>query len=626
MNFIEKISEKYFIVLPLIIFVLYLKLMTFNLVGFGDSIIIVDNYERISDFSNLVGEFSSTYPGTTDYKPLTMFSFYINAAFSGSNIYSYHVLNLILLSLTGIYIFKVSDKIFMNRSLSFLFSIIFLIHPLLAGANSLITSRSNILMLLFGVIALFNTVYYSDIKETRYLWQSGLYLLASMMSDFSGFAFLIIILVYHLLYNYRYLKENFNIIFAPILSVLIIWFLFFLNIEHDEGIHVSSLGNGSIQIAGLYINLDAFKSVLNIIGAFLIPIPTYLSTLPVNNPVFMYIGIAILLGLTTAYFVLNNNENFDKRIFWLGVGIIISGVLASVFGLTETQSNIYDYPIDSAYLPILGLLLIIASIMIGFNLSMTTKLSGIVVVILMTVLSFLSFFQLGNYATEIVFYESAHEKQSDNTDLTTKLIGIYIQGAYHEKLENINHKIDFSKSENSESGLSLSEYYYSMKEFDKAIKLLEQIRKHDNNNRKILNLLVNSYYSQNDYDKACEVLSGIASDTSKFPEARWDLFNMYLESKNFEKAIEFGKNSFKDEEEIKRALIIVENRSKIFFKENDNVSVVKSMKTGLELDPDNPYILNYLYDTYIKIGKVDRAKEYERRLRKIFDEQIDGKQ
>ena len=619
MNLLEKLAKNYYIALPVVVLVVYLRILTFDLTGFGDDVIILDNFERISNFSGIVSEFSKTYPGGDDYKPLTMVSFYLYAAFSGQSTYFYHFTNLIIHALVCIILFRFLVLLNFSKPASLIGALIFAVHPLIGGNIALISSRSNLLMLAFGLLAMLYCIKYFNSRASVNIWLSGLFVLLSMLSDFSGFAFSLLIITYSVVFHNREFKDNFNIIIAPLLSIVIIWFLLYLNVDFSGAGNIFNPESGIILISGVFINPEMFKLLPEIAWKFLLPFG--ISPLPFFSTLSIIIGIVVLSAFSILPFFIAKDNNSFKFSTIFGLLFLLFGVIFSAVTLTNISSELFDYLTRFTYLPFVGVVILISALLSEFNLNISNRIYNVGILIVFAMITYINFYNLDDYKSELSFIESASNINPENQKLKAELIEIYLKRGYIDKAVNINENIDKSDKNNAEIFLKIGDFYYKNKNYDDAILYLEQVRALDSLNKPNLNLLINSYFSKKDYDNATNLLASIADDTLKFAEARWDLFNMYIESQKFDKASEFGKKAFTSEEDILRALQMVESWSKVFFKEKDNVAVVKVMKTGLELDPDNVVILNYLYETYSSIGLKDKAREYDLRLKKIFNEQ-----
>ncbi len=94
-----------------------------------------------------------THPGDL-YRPLTVLSIKLNFLMSGLDPISYHATNILLHSLATTVIYKFILLLTKNCKLSFYSSLIFLIHPIHIEAIANIYNRSEILVAIFGLLAL----------------------------------------------------------------------------------------------------------------------------------------------------------------------------------------------------------------------------------------------------------------------------------------------------------------------------------------------------------------------------------------------------------------------------------------------------------------------------------------
>ncbi|MDT3740377.1 MAG: hypothetical protein RO257_12850 [Candidatus Kapabacteria bacterium] len=592
-----------------------MQLFTFDLTGFKDDLIIVNNFERISSFENIFSEFSQKYPGTEEFKPLTMMSFYVNALFAGQSTYIYHFTNILIHIFVCFLVLMLLRRLEFSEIESFIGSMIFAVHPLIAGNVAWIAGRNYLLMAAMGLLALIFFIDYFQSRTTRKIWLSGLFALLSVLSDSTGFAVIVIMIAYSITMKREELKENFNTISAPLLSVVIVWFLMYMNVQSISKSVSSGHNQNVIMLAGVFFDFRYFQLIPQLTGEFLLPFK--LSVLPAYNLIYTLIGLAALIaGL--AYAKMKNLMSNDML---LGLTFFAVAVISGAISLSPQKTEFSDYSQGLSYFAVIGLIILIISLLSRSGMNYSSRVFSAGFVIVLGIFSFLSFYHAKSYESENSFFEAAYKSNPQNTNISNTLIETYLKKGDVDKAERMVRNSDLNDAEKAGNYIRLGDYYYTGKYYEKAVSYLEKAVSADTNNKNALNLLVNSHYSLRNYEKAESLLLPIVSDTSKYPDARWDLFNIYLESQDFSTADDFASKTFVSDDDKLRALQMVDGWSKIYFKQNDNVAVVKTMKVGLAIDSNNAVILNYLYDTYSKIGMKQKAAEYERRLKQIFIEQ-----
>lgn len=615
MNFLEKLAKNYIVVIILFVLAVFMQLFTFDLTGFKDDLIIVNNFERISSFDNIFSEFSQKYPGTEEFKPLTMMSFYVNALFAGQSTYIYHFTNILIHIFVCFLVLLLLRRLEFSDIESFIGSMIFAVHPLISGSVAWIAGRNYLLMAAMGLLALIFFIDYFHSKITREIWLSGIFALLSVLADSTGFAVIAIMAAYAVTMKREELKENFNIISAPLLSVIIVWFLMYMNVQSISKSVSSGQNQNVIVLAGVFFDLRYFQLIPQLTGEFFLPFK--LSVLPVYNLIYTLIGLVFLIaGIAFIKF-----KNIRSNVMFFGLIFFAAAIISGAISLSSQNTNFSDYSPGLSYFAVIGLIILIISLLSRAGINYSSQAFSAGFVIFLGAFSFLSFYHAKSYESETSFFEAAYKSNPQNTNISNTLIETYLKKGEVDKAERMVRNSDLNDAEKSGNYIRLGDYYFTGKYYEKAVSYLEKAVSADTNNKNALNLLVNSHYSLKNYDKAKSLLLPIVSDTSKYPDARWDLFNIYLESQDFSDAGDFAAITFKSDGDKIRALQMVDGWSKIYFKQNDNVAVVKTMKVGLAIDSNNAVILNYLYDTYNKIGMKQKAAGYESRLKKIFKEQ-----
>ena len=615
MNFLEKLAKNYIVVIILFVLADIMQLFKYEMTGFKDDLIIVNNFDRISSFENIFSEFSQKYPGTEEFKPLTMMSFYVNALFAGQSTYIYHFTNILIHIFVCFLVLLLMRRLEFSDIESFIGSMIFAIHPLIAGNVAWIAGRNYLLMAAMGLLALIFFIDYFQSRTTRKIWLSGLFALLSVLSDSTGFAVIVIMIAYSVTMKREELKEHFNTISAPLLSVVIVWFLMYMNVQSISKSVSPGHNQNVIMLAGVFFDFRYLQLIPQLTGEFFLPFK--LSLLPAYNLIYTLIGLALLI----AGFTFVKMKNLSSNVILFSLIFFAVAVISGAISLSHQNTDFSDYSQGLPYFAVIGLIILIISLLSRSGINYSSRAFSAGFVIVLGVNSFLSFYHAKSYESATSFFEAANKSNPQNTNISNTLIDTYLKKGDVEKAERMVKNSDLNDAEKAGNYIRLGDYYYTGKYYEKAVSYLEKAVSADTNNKNALNLLVNSHYSLRNYEKAESLLLPIVSDTSKYPDARWDLFNIYLESQDFSTAGNFAAKTFIGDDDKLRALQMVDGWSKVYFKQNDNVAVVKTMKVGLAIDSNNAVILNYLYDTYSKIGMKQKAAEYESRLKKIFKEQ-----
>lgn len=141
-----------FVILALVVaftsFMMYKATTDYDLVFCDDNIFVLDFYQFNRDPGNYIETFKKTV-GVSYYRPMLIVTFMIDAQRGEVNPGVYRQTNLILHILASILVFSLLIKLGYQRIVSFFFSLIFTLHPILTPSASWISGRNDSLLAIF---------------------------------------------------------------------------------------------------------------------------------------------------------------------------------------------------------------------------------------------------------------------------------------------------------------------------------------------------------------------------------------------------------------------------------------------------------------------------------------------
>lgn len=161
--FLDSLSQKKKIVICLAVvlicnFLLYVDTIHYDFLK-DDFRLIVEN-PRIKDFKAFSESIGSKFFAFPDYpylhywRPLSLFSFYIDYQLWGLNPGGYHLTNIIINALNGVLILSIFYVLFSNLVFAFFVSLLFSLHPSHVEAVSWISGRTDLLGAFFVFLSL----------------------------------------------------------------------------------------------------------------------------------------------------------------------------------------------------------------------------------------------------------------------------------------------------------------------------------------------------------------------------------------------------------------------------------------------------------------------------------------
>lgn len=136
------------------------------------------------------------------YRPLMTLSFALDYRFFKLNSHFYHLENVIFHIFNAILLFFLLNNIFNNKTLSFLSSLIFLIHPVQTEAVSWISGRADVLFLFFYLSSFLFYVKYKKANKKLYLFYLSLALFVfALLSKEMAVTLPLVLLVYEFFFG-----------------------------------------------------------------------------------------------------------------------------------------------------------------------------------------------------------------------------------------------------------------------------------------------------------------------------------------------------------------------------------------------------------------------------------------
>ena len=329
--------------LALAVFVLYAKTLSFGFTSLDDVHLIHENRENIGSFANIAKAFRTDVywdsPGTY-YRPVLSLSFMADHALGGEKPFIYHLTNILFHLIGCCLLLTCLLALGYGKGRSFLFSMLFAVHPALSQAVGWIPGRNDALLAIFALVS-FIALIRSYEKRNR-LWLA-LHFAAFMAALFTKEAavFIPMLFLLYLALN-RKIKGYWKALVPGWAVIIIMWLL------------LRSLALGmeraysSRQYAGAS---DIGTGLLSYIGKIFLPFN--LSVLPLSGDINILYGSAglVLLAVIVWSRGVNDKNNFIFGLFWFFL------LLLPTFIPVSTSINFLEHRL---YLPVLGIILVLA--------------------------------------------------------------------------------------------------------------------------------------------------------------------------------------------------------------------------------------------------------------------------
>jgi tetratricopeptide (TPR) repeat protein len=603
--FITKILSKYAIlILTAIVVLTYFQTVGFDLVFCDDHEIIIKRYDRIAELNRWDDELFMGYINTNYYRPVVNLSFLIDAQISGQEAYFYHITNIILHALFVVLLFILLKKFDFKSITAFFAAAFFAVHPLFTNAVAWIAGRNDLLFGVFSLLSFLFLINHYKTKKNLYLAIHLLALLLAFLSKETAFIFPAVLVSYLVLFQKEKLLSRSNITYIFYWIVIIV-FAFIMR-------SASTLGE-DINRMGIDVFLMNLRTIPEYLAKFFLPVN--LSVLPAFSLFSTITGVLFLIGLAIMIYYRNK---FRNSYILLGLIWFFSLTLPTMFFTILNSNDWNEYLECRAYLPSVGIILIILGLLPEKLRGFRTKWMFLIATFLIVLFGIITFFESKIYEDSITFYESAVEDNDDKALYHEMLASIYLSiGKLDQAEEQIRKTIE-ANPDYSKYYSKIAAFYLDFKyDTDSALKYYKLALDKDPDKILYYNKIATIYHTRKEDDKAINL---IKNALNKFPDEKnlyMDLISMLLDKQQIDSAIVYTDKAVKHGAD-RSGLINLYSEWAKYLIDNKNVEDgSKLILKAYSIDSTSQTALNMTYYYYNYIQK-DEAKAAEIR-NKLFN-------
>jgi len=537
-------------------------------------------------------------------RPLLMLSFAFNYWSGGLNPVGYRIINVLLhfLNATLLYFLLVLLKKDTPKTLAFIITLLFLVHPINTEAVSYISSRSD-LMVTFFILGGF-LLY----LKKRYTLSCLLYVF-SLLTKETGLCFPLLIGGHYLLYQYRSFKFTFKekknfFLLLSLITISLLYFLykkaFFRGIT-PGGLR-SPLSNILIQswVSFFYLRLFLFPDNLN-----------FLHYYPQLNSILQPQGFFPLMGIIIIVFTL---LLLRKRIYLLSLGVFwyLLMLLPKFYATLKVPAMEHHF-----YLPSIGIYIILMEVFKNFYIKNKRYFLyfALGIIFILSIFTVERNYQL-NYPTLV--WRKGTEKEPQHIGNWLNLGVSYKEKGYLKKARKIFFKAltIFTKDIDWKAGIyvNLAGTYFMEGKYDEAIKYLSEALKLEPHQARVYQIYTNLatlYERKNDKEKALYYLNKALKLNPYSERAYQALARIYIEENKLTMA----------ERYIKKAIEINPFKfytyflwGKIYEKKGDLHKAQQLYQKSIEIKSDWYYSHYALALVYMKLKNPSFLKELEKTI------------
>ena len=380
-------------------FLLYVPTLFFNFTYLDDNNLILDNQYFLSNLANVFQSFLTDVflifnHSAFYYRPLLTISLIFDYQIGGASPLIYHFSNVIFHLISSCLVFVFLTKLNYKKTLAFLFSIIFLVHPVLTQAVAWIPGRNDSLLAIFVLSTfIFFINYLREKKVSSFILSLMFFGLALFTKESAILA--LPIMFFYLYFFYK--KENklfFNIFYFFIGSIGIasLWVIL-RSITLKDSVPLTLIE----MIKSVFFNSPA---IIQFIGKIFLPFN--LSVLPViQDTTFLY-GIVSIILLVIIFF-LTKEKRWNYIL--LGFGWFFAFLLPSF--IRPNSALVADFIEHRLYVPIIGIFIILLETDFIKKIDLKKKSTLIIIGGLILTLSVITVVHSFNFANRLAFWNNA---------------------------------------------------------------------------------------------------------------------------------------------------------------------------------------------------------------------------
>ncbi|MEI7896833.1 MAG: tetratricopeptide repeat protein [bacterium] len=382
-------------------FAIYITSLSLGFVYFDDDVLVLENLKILKDPSN-VGTFFTTdvFLGhaVPYYRPMLNVALAAGAAMGGADPKAYHLVSLLVHCFTVMSLLWLLGLLGFTRSKSLIGALLFSLHPLMANAIFWIPALNDTLVTLFSLFSFACFIRFIREKSLKFLLLHLLSLAGAFFSKESAVALPLLFLGYMFVSKQRFFGRQKAMMYAGWVAIVVAWFF----------LRQSSIGALQGDEQGLGAIMKNLPFLPEIVAGFFLPFN--LAVMPVFSVFYTLAGL-ILIALLIMWALVNKKRN--SPMLFLGLFWFLAFAAPNMFIRLFNTADSFDYLPHRAYLPSIGLLLIILALAPDAWTDLKTRATRIIFLLLMIVLALFSLLQERKYRDGEAFWSSVIKVSPD---------------------------------------------------------------------------------------------------------------------------------------------------------------------------------------------------------------------
>jgi tetratricopeptide (TPR) repeat protein len=561
----------YWIIIGLIL-IMYWPILAFFPGKFDENLIITGNLKFLSDFANLksalLRDAFFSDKGVNFYRPMQNLSFMIDAHLSGPAGWGYYLMNMIIHAVTCSLLYYLL-RLFTDRpKTALLLSLVFAANPLFVQAIAWAPSRGDLLIGMFGLLALVTFIWYVRTGNMKFLIINVVAFALAMFSKETAILFPVIFIFY-----YFFLEKNRKVQIGGLILALAGYTATVLCYFYFRGLVVKIVATP--EEFGILPFLHNIRTIPEFLGKFFFPVS--LAPMPGYNLLNTLSGLILFLAFLFLLFRYRAN---NVLLFLFGLGWYFMFTLPGMLYSHEFGSAAYDYLEHRSYLPLIGIVFVLYLLLCAIDDRKHFRNVPYFLVVLILVFSVYTRVYAKNYENPVTFYELAVRANPTsamalNNRGLLKFDNKDYQGAVLDFEKALEIKKDYAEVYVNRGNCKsdMNDKAGAMADFDLGIKYKNSLFQAHFNKANILNTTGKLTESLVEYDIAMKLYPTYYPGYLTRGVVRFQLKDYQGALADFDKTIELDKEN----------AVAFLDRGKVYFLLNDPKNACKDWKTAADL-------------------------------------------
>ena len=382
--------------LALAAILVYIVSLSFGYTELDDSIFIRDFQAYNEDLHNLLVSFQrGLFDAVKDpyYRPLFSDVMILNYQLSGTDILSYHAVNILLHMTAVLLVYKLLVRVQIKELTAFILALVFAVHPVLSQAVAWIPGRNDTLLAIFVLGFLIYAIDYSNNGKIKDLSLSAFFLLLAFFTKETAVfappvAFILLVFVL----GKKWQDKRNLLLYAKWVGCYLVWF-----------VARSLATTSSSGIASKEGISETFRR-LPVIIQYLVKIflPINLSVFPTQQDTSYYYGI---FAIAVLVLIIALSKQRNMKIVLGSLGIFLLFLMPALLVPDRLNQQTFEHRL---YLPIIGILLLLPQTVL-FNNKLTNKQLFTCSVAICIVFAAINIYHQQSFASPRAFWTQATE-------------------------------------------------------------------------------------------------------------------------------------------------------------------------------------------------------------------------